>query len=484
MTATTPFKFRRIARVTIELTTPLHLGNGLPGEVTDAGVATDANGLPAVPGSSLAGSLRSALRERSGAQAAADIFGDSLSDKEANRARKESGLPSRSSRISVSWACIHDADDRPVEGIATEADEVLLAAREPTLRDHVRIDSRGAAEERGKFDELAVHAGHRFTFEMELVATADDPDDEESWNALLGILCSGDLRIGGKSRRGFGAFKPVRIAQAVFDLSDPEGFTAYRDHPVSLTASADGLSERELDPASSSAPFATLRLKPRGLWMFGGGADVAENTRGVDLAPVRDTRIVWTEDKAEVIADVVYLPGSSVKGALSHRIAYHYNRIAGIFAKTDEHPDGVEDPSLASGPENNPAVKLLFGYVKTKEEKGLRGRVLIDDVYLSPEVPDLRVPHVKIDGFTGGAFPGALFDERPLLGLPPEIPAMEISVRLLETEAILKEAEGPRALEALKAALEDLSTGDLPLGGGVNRGLGAMDGEIKFSEAA
>ena len=70
--------------------------------------------------------------------------------------------------------------------------------------------------------------------------------------------------------------------------------------------------------------------------------------------------------------------------------------------------------SIAPVGENNEAVKALFGYAKNSKQKieGLRGRVIINDIYLShDEKKDKIFNHVKIDRFTSGTIDGALFQE-------------------------------------------------------------------------
>lgn len=472
----TPFTQRKIARVTIELTTPLHLGSGLPGDVSDATVVTDANGFPAIPGTSLAGVLRASVRATSSQETASSIFGDLLHNKATNDSREST----QSSRVDVSWACIHDAKDSPVEGIRdplADMDEVLSLASVPTLRDHVRITHKGVAKERGKFDELAVHAGHRFTFEMEMVAKSGE-DLETNWGLVLDALHSEQLRLGGKSRRGFGAFKVVRVLQKSFDLTSIEDNLAYRQHPSSLSAEPEGNWEKYTpDQASESEAFATLHLKPRNLWMFGGGVDLAENGQGVDLAPVRDSQVVWNNDQGKVVRDVIYMPGSSIKGAVAHRVAYHYNLAVGNFA-------GEAEADTCTGAANS-AVRMLFGEIKS-DGGGSRGHVIINDIYLKREMPSQRLPHVKIDSFTGGAYPSALFDERPILGLPTGMDRIEIKVYVTDlnesSEASSESTEKAKA--ALKAALQDLASGNLQLGGGTNRGLGAFEGDVEFTSAA
>jgi CRISPR/Cas system CSM-associated protein Csm3 (group 7 of RAMP superfamily) len=457
----TGYPLRYVARVTIEFTTPFHVGSGRDGAVADAEVVRDVNGLPAVPGSSLAGVLRSAFLSRSDEKVCDALFGF----------QRDEG---HGSRLRVSWGCIHDASDSPVEGMPEEAslcaDPVLGNAMASAVRDHVRINDRGAADAkgRGKFDELVVCAGHRFSFELELVGTADDGD---AWEILMAILASPATRLGGKTRRGLGAFKIVRLLERRFDLSDRSGREAYAAHPVRLSQPcALQAMHREAQPDVSGVVTASLSLKPEGYWMFGGGTDES----GVDMAPAREARILWSAGKGAVAEDALVIPGSSVKGAIAHRVAFHHNAIVQEFA------DGkTRDAIEAVAGSRNKAIRQLFGYVKGEGEadgakgEGQRGRVIIDDFFVPEEPSSQIVHHVSIDRFTGGARTGALFSERPLWqGLD-----WPLSVTVCEPQAISVEAR-----KALGLALADLAGSRLALGGGTGRGNGYFTGSVRWSD--
>ena len=55
------YPYRFLARIVIEAKTPLAVGSGDNNVLTDALVATDANGLPYIPGTSIAGVVRSMI---------------------------------------------------------------------------------------------------------------------------------------------------------------------------------------------------------------------------------------------------------------------------------------------------------------------------------------------------------------------------------------------------------------------------------------
>ena len=59
------YNYRHLARVIVEAKTPLAVGTGVKDLTTDACVARDINGLPYIPGTSLAGVLRYGLCDSS-----------------------------------------------------------------------------------------------------------------------------------------------------------------------------------------------------------------------------------------------------------------------------------------------------------------------------------------------------------------------------------------------------------------------------------
>jgi CRISPR/Cas system CSM-associated protein Csm3 (group 7 of RAMP superfamily) len=448
---------RYVARATIEFTTPFLVGAGREGDVADAIFAPDPNGLPALPGSSLAGVLRAAFQSEHGEKEADNLFG--FPD------RKEG----KGSKLTVSWGCIHDSNGVPVEGIIEKGrldnDDVLQNALLPTLRDHVKINHLGAsdADNHGKFDEQAVCAGHRFTFELELAGTEEDKAiDQSQWNQLLAVMGMPGLRLGGKTRRGFGGFKFIEVLVRHFDLSVQEDFGDYKKHPVELARRTAVLRPHELQPQACRAKSIQMKLEPQGYWMFGGGVDLIGDA---DMAPVRDSCIAWDGNKGKVKADQVLIPATGIKGAIAHRVAFHYNALTGQFA------DGKSKEELKKIAEENPAVLALFGYCKDKPEDGQRGRVIINDMFPAMEAPKQQlVHHVGIDRFTGGARDSVLFCERPFWqGLN-----FDLQIDVVDAQGI----KDSNIWEAFKRALNDLATGQLQVGAGAGRGNGYFKGEL------
>ena len=211
----------RLLRLVLESVTPLSIGTGRGNGVFDNLLVRDPNGLPGIPGTSLAGVLRHRLAKANSAWAE-DLFGSGKKDGEA------------ASRLHVSWGHLHDSKDKPVQGLLVDQagherlnDPLLLeaAGETPLRRDRVRLDHRGAAAPSGQFDRVALHMGYRFTVELVCWSEAETDD---AWDGLTGLLTS-DLRLGGAVRSGFGALKIVRGHFRQFDLENESDFRAFRD---------------------------------------------------------------------------------------------------------------------------------------------------------------------------------------------------------------------------------------------------------------
>lgn len=442
------FPLRSLARVTLQLVSPLHVGTGRGEAEADAGFVRDANGLPFIPGTSIIGRLRRLVGRA-----------DATVESPFGHQKKDKGL---GSRIIISNAVVHDEKNVPRDGIIPaselQSDPILRSASTARLRDHVRLTEQGAAAD--KFDDLSVAAGHRFTFELEFIH-AKTKDDGEFWNALLDALRSPLFRLGGKTRRGFGGVMILEIKQVCLDLSKMDDFAIYRDHPASLSQPASSL---KTDPpltneASHGLTDLSLDLTPDSFWIFGGGSDAQ-----TDASPVRDERIVWSNDKP-VVQTRWYVPFSSVKGALSHRTLFHARAVAGAWEETSEEEKTAKAAHTA-----------IFGDMKNENDPIARpGRLFGDDVWLGAaenDLPDnVLQHHVAIDRLTGGASDTALFNDKPLWQTR-ESAAQAIHIPLFVESPAKPDPAFDAGLAALRKALDDLHAGRLALGGQSGRGYG------------
>ncbi len=455
--------YKYLAKVIIELTTPLHVGNGHNNEDTDSPVILDPNGLPTIPGSSIAGVLRSEFK-KTYPESEENLFGFQ---------NKNEG---RGSLLSVSWASIHNSNNIPAEKLLTAEqlnDALLVLAKNQPIRDHVRINHKGASDSEdtdgnsghGKFDEAIVNAGNRFSFELEMSIDNKETGDKY-WNKLLTILHKPVLRFGGRSRRGLGAFKIISCKEACFDLKTQ--LQAYLDTDVQLNDSKNILKEYKNQSTSlENYKEITLELEPESYFMFGGGIDKPTNEKEADMAPVKEQVIKWNNNHGTIQENNIVIPGSSVKGAISHRVAYYYNLLKQRWAEDTNNPKSITS-------ENNEAVKELFGYCKDNNVDGARGKVIINDTFVSPsDYSQKLIHHVSIDRFTGGAIPGNLFSERPICSKNKLLLKLYVESNALSDSTVK---------DAFRRTLKDLISGRLQLGAGSGRGHGYFKSDKPLPE--
>ncbi|MBI2374956.1 MAG: hypothetical protein HYV07_13250 [Deltaproteobacteria bacterium] len=453
-----------VARVVIEARTPFLVGTGRGDDLRDEIFVADANGLPTIPGTTLAGLLRHAVEAADGTERAVALFGFQESENGA------------ASRVEVSFAQLHGDNGAPVPFLGADLRSELLGFLANGMpRDHVRIDARGVADDKGKFDELLVPTGARFTFEI-LLHSGDPP---VRMGELLSLI--GSIRIGAHTRRGHGVFRVVSAAGRAFDLTKASDRAQWVKLPRSLSeVAAKGVLEtlQVADRAAEGRRKVTLQLRPRGYWMFGGGTPHRdEHRRGKssdtfhDRVPVTEKRVVWNGQRGEVAAAEHIFPASSLKGALRHRVAFHARRLSNAWAEeaidTDKHShEALEVPEVVE----------LFGTLKAAGRDSARpGRVFIDDGIVklggAGEAKYGQMEHVSLDRLTQGPMDGLLFGEAPLHGGSIEV-AMTIEVTGV--------SNGAR--EAFAQALADLCEGRLAIGAGGNKGFGFSIAQPTWSD--
>ncbi|MGB3916487.1 hypothetical protein J9253_12495 [Thiothrix litoralis] len=468
-----------VARVTLETVTPLSIATGKANGVFDTSLVMDANGLPTIPGSSLTGVLRHLYQTEHDEPGSNAVFGYQ------NRQKSEDSQPSR---LQVSWGCIQDSKGKAIQGLALgsnrtklESDLILKVALgladAPANRDRVRLNHKGAAADKGKFDRAVLPAGYRFTVEFSLWS---DTAHDAQWERVLELLNHPLFRLGGSTRAGLGKLSVIEVQELVSDLSQESGrkiFTAMKRDMDDRT----GFKLRKLPTWQSDEKVvtATLSLKPNSYWRIGQGEkpNLADsNGKTADLLPKLEQRISWNKQhQAEPATEKLLIPGSSVKGALSHRIAFHANR----FSEQPRWADDMTEDELKiyDKSEHCEAVKELFGFANDEQRedkyKGQAGRVLIDDAYREFSNTDLQmIMHNSIDRFSGSVRDHMLFSEEMVWGK-----GIELQLTIKKDDKISSVAK-----QALQQALADLYEGRLALGAGVSKGHGLFTGTIKWSD--
>jgi hypothetical protein len=147
------------------------------------------------------------------------------------------------------------------------------------------------------------------------------------------------------------------------------------------------------------------------------------------------------------------LCGSSVKGMLAHRIAFHYRKHTQKWAHTmanDTHQDWQARPAELSA---------LLGFIDGDTKTAQAGRLFVLDFPITHDHTVIRT-HNSIDRFTGGVREGALYREELLYQ-----PTFELQLYLTPGKPLSNELK-----RALLDTLNDIKFGLLPIGSGTGRG--------------
>jgi CRISPR/Cas system CSM-associated protein Csm3 (group 7 of RAMP superfamily) len=414
----------------LALETPAHFGNGDAEGLTDIPLLRDPYvGLPLLTGTSIAGALRNYLREiEMGYQRGEHKKGDT-------RAERLFGhiFEGGDDRASVqSWLIVEDArgEDAGIE-----------------LRDGVAIDPKTrTADEHKKYDVELLAAGTCFPLRFEFLLTERNAELLPALAQALQGFEDGKIGLGQRKRRGYGRCRVNEWQVRRFKVTTPAGLIGWLNDDVSTVVKgphiAALLNTAPDVPDQRCALTLTATLRVASSLLIRSGSGIGSGADTVHLRSKRKTIGRATE--------IPILSGTSLAGALRGRALRIANTVAPTRAST--------------------IVDEMFGKPKrTRDEDDQpRGsRVLVTEAeFVKPLEPALVASRVKIDRFTGGAYPQALFSEQPLYGTPDT--TVRISLILVNPQ--------PAEAGLLLLVFKDLWTGDLPLGGESSIGRGRMSG--------
>lgn len=491
--------------LTLEAETPLSLGSGRESITVDRLVMRNAAGFPYIPGTSLAGVLRHSLENTFKAAELDSLFGFTLKQK------------GQGSRIIVNSAHLLAHDGKVVLESIPSVDlnnDYYKAFQNLPERDYVSINERGVAKIGGKFDAELLHKGIRFVTSIELLGTTAD---KENFKKVISQFSNPSFRIGGGTRKGYGKLKVIKLAEIEWDLTTKTGVENYlaMDNSLNIPTSLGWVEPANQTNEADGFTSYSIKLNAKDFFMFGAGYGDDE----ADATYKTEKFFSWESGKPLLVTKpYVLIPATSVKGALRHRVAFHYNKIKLIFA--DQATEASHDwqkkllekleqkikwDRLETGPlsevestlkqlnelefadvnpitnddkprEENEAVKVLFGFANDSDSKaGQRGNVLLQDIYLESAIEknEKVFDHVKIDRYTGGATDGALFQEKTIQH------KREINITILVKSDILLDEDVKKAWHH---TLDDLCNAKLALGGRSTKGHGLFTGNFSTTE--
>lgn len=404
---------RLVVTGALELTSPCHLGGRDADATSEQPILRDNKGSPYLPGTTLAGLLRGALGELDRAQANV-LFGGEVGDEE--------GYPSA---LMI--------DDAPS----------TLGVQTPTeLRDGVKINQEtGTADDKAKFDVELLPPGTRFSLSFELALGDSTQPALEGLVRVMDLLERGEIQLGARTRRGFGACKAFGWSLTDYDTSTKEGMLAWISRGLCQTP--EGWATCNAEPMRDAAALAkrlgasipesaSLQKKFSVRLTLDIDGSILIRSGGHDPREPDATHLHRLAVEGEKQTQAPVISGTSLAGALRHRCLR--------IAKTLERED-AED-----------LINTMFGRVERAS------KVRVAEALIEGGRP-LRHTRVRIDPWTGGALESFLFTEDAWYG-----GTVTLDVALVHPE------RAHRAL--LLLALRDLATGDLPIGGesGVGRG--------------
>ncbi len=424
-----------IARFILQTKTPLHCGGGSDPSL-DQPVNRDSYGLWRIQGSSVAGILRSYIKDAE-PELEDILFG--------HQNRNFSSLDQSASLVWCSDASLLDFDDDfAFKKIASGKDIGFGVG--PFVRDHVNIDlEKGTATDGGKYDEEIVPPGVKFAIELKLDGWNEElgADKSDAFLKLCSAIKQGLITFGGKTVSGYG--KVVCTYAEVKELNlknkdDLETYLNLSDSPV--FADNEGHSVELLKVDDFTSKDGSLYTGKLVLPLVSNGPILVGGTNSKDSEV--DMMCLMTPILDDKKKDYIYkytISGSSLRGVIRHRVF----DILKALDKDNESSDELNS---------------IFGSVSGKN--GSAGHIKCSDIYLDVDKAQ-HVQHVAIDRFTGGAIDGALFDEAPVWE----------SGLLLKTEIEFTDLTALQTA-VLMHALLDICTGDAPIGGGTNRGNGVV----------
>jgi CRISPR/Cas system CSM-associated protein Csm3 (group 7 of RAMP superfamily) len=426
---------RIVERIVVEgelvLETPAHFGgDDQIGFVDMALVRDPLDGEALLPGASIAGALRSYLRTR--------LYGYAAQE------------PRRDKQIEDDLALLfgyqQDADGSQSSLLTADARCRLPAVE---LRDSVAIDPVArTAEAKKKFNIELLPAGTVFELRLELLvrASTDDASQPDAQAARMVTVFAhalqgferGEIAMGARKRRGFGKCRVKSWQVKRYDLRQPAGLLAWLSGGVHGAPNAKcdkqpiaqmlGVAD-QTEPDKRACFTLTATFGMESSLLIRSGGDQAGQPDMVHLKSSRGG------------ASVPILSGSSLAGALRAR--------ALRIAKTFEHPAQAD--------------KLVAGLFGSQEHAS---RVWVAETEVEDSIERV-VTRLKIDRFTGGAYPSALFSQQPVFaGKDTQV---TITLRV--------ENPGDAEIGLILLLLKDLWTGDLPIGGEASVGRGRLSGK-------
>lgn len=392
-------------------------------ESSDSDVLRDSDGNVYIPGTSLAGVSRHFL-ETVGINTD-DIFGKIEVEKEAEKD--------------------YESKIKFFDAFATN--EVSTSVRDSVrLVDKISLDG-------SKFDYEIAEAGAEFIFKIELNTCSCE--EMKICAYIINGFKSGDIRIGGKTTRGFGVVDIEDIKYLQLDLTNAEEMETYINLDRDWNVVDKPFSAEELGKAQYEGVYETIE-RDFSLKSFLFIRDYGSTKKVED----DDSKFVDAQTLTNAKENPV-IPGPSIAGVIRSHCRKILDKIG--YKTEKERQDFIND---------------LFGYetevgedgkLKRENEKKIKSNVLFKECELDKEnIVFLNRTRTALDRFSGSALQtGALFTGNIACRNDNKNPEkITITVKIKKDYKEMK-----LATSLINTCLDDLGKGLIAFGG--NTGIGA-----------
>lgn len=460
---------------------PIHVGGINNNPIVDLSLALNGQGEYYIPGTSLAGALRGWLETNSG---------DQIQSQDINQDIKNLFGHQDKDKGHASFLLIEDAVIKNSKNVKQE------------IRDSVGIDRyTGAAADKTKFDRAILPTGTEICFNLTLEV---DSNGSESTSktllvTLIKALQESKIRLGAAKTRGLCKVKLEDVNLREICFQDREKLLAsLKGNQKNDERSLNDISTESLNTTSSQIDL-TIYWQPQGALMVKSAADGI----AVDILPLVSAKNGNT---------TFVIPGNSIKGALRSQ-AERIMRTLLSSNKSYKDEYSKLDEKRFNDQVEVPIVTEIFGKSPKKDIPGNIGLLYIEDCYaklsmkaddwekvrasttsnelrknldtiankgsLDDDLAILKAAnaklkytqqafHVAIDRWTGGAADSFLYSNLEPMSVDWE--PIQISLKLPQRD----ESELKSYLALLFLLIRDLQSDRIPLGYGVNRGMGAI----------
>ena len=420
-----------VFNILMQTKSPLRISSGIDDGITDILVLKDKKGRAFIPGTSLAGVLRSKI---------CSIYTEKIAD--------------------LLFGSIADDGNQSMLNIS----DIVLENTKIINRDGIKINSfTGVSKHGSKYDFEVIDRGATGSLAIEVTIRENmlkvieklninyRPEHKSEGFAVNGdvygeilatladILTSG-ISIGALTSKGFGKIQSVEpVKMNVFDFQQKNGAKSwwqylnnqYQEQPVYIGKVIVDKTKEDFVMQLDCALQSSMIIRDYAV-------DISEGESKISAVQMKSGN------------DFV-IPGTSIKGVL--KTGAH-----NILRNLDYDEETITD-----------FLALLMGKETNTNIAGQKSRLIVDEVYInSRAITSKNHSRNRIDRFTGGTIEGALFIEKPIWQTNKNEATISLNIRVQNCQ---HDEAGLMLL-----LMKDLWLGNLSIGGNKAIGRGVLKG--------